>query len=83
MNSEIQRVVPKEDWDRVKKVLESDNFLLDILEKVCYNIIRDNSKITKKDYDSAGWAYEQAHRNGVVETADRLLTIINRNKKET
>jgi hypothetical protein len=78
MNSKIRSVVSKDDQERVKEIFEKSDFLLDILAKVCYNIIRESQNVTKKDYDSAGWAYEQAHRNGQIDALQQIIKIIGR-----
>tara|TARA_R110002020_G_scaffold285675_3_gene501204 strand:+ start:853 stop:1101 length:249 start_codon:yes stop_codon:yes gene_type:complete len=78
MNSAIQSLVPKEDRARVAEIVEKSDFLLDILAKVCYNIIRESQNITKSDYSSPSWSHEQAHRNGKVEALTDFLKIINK-----
>ena len=81
MNSRINSVTPKEDRERVKEIFQKSDFLLDILEKVCYNIIRENQDVTKSDYSNSSWSHEQAHRNGIVEGMNIILQTIKR--KET
>lgn len=83
MNSAIAQVVPKENRDYVKKVVAESDFLLDILAKVCYNIIRESQNVTKSDYSSPSWSHEQAHRNGQVDAMMTFLKIIDKQKKET
>lgn len=82
MNSKIYAVVDKEQRELVKEIFEKSDFLLDILRKVCYNTIRECENVSRKDYDTAGWAFEQAHRNGQVDALKELLKIIEI-KKET
>lgn len=64
--------------ESLKKYLENSNFLLDKLTKICYNIIKESEHVTKKNYNSPGWAYEQAHRNGEVDSIKKILEIIER-----
>ena len=81
MNSYLAAAVDKEDRAKAEEIFKKSDFLLDILAKVCYNIIRESQEVTTNDYSSSSWAYEQAHRNGKVEALQQILLTINR--KET
>jgi len=79
MNSHWAKVCEDEnERESLKKYLENSNFLLDKLTKICYNIMEDSERVSKKNYNSPGWAYEQAHRNGEVDSIKKILEIIGR-----
>lgn len=67
----------QEDRERIKGMVLGSKKTLDILAEICYNIIKNDSEVSKQDYQSAGWAFEQAHRNGRQDALREIISIIN------
>lgn len=58
----------------LKLYISSNKKLLDILVGMLYNMYRDAEK-ESFDYESASWAFKQAHLNGKKETLLKLIDI--------
>ena len=65
-----------EERENLKNYILSNKKLLDILTKICYNIYREVEK-ESFNYDSASWAYKQAHINGQKEMLSKIIDLCN------
>jgi len=72
----IQGAKTPEERDKVKKMVQGNHFVLDKLSEICYNLVTELENVSRSDYDSAGWAYEQAHRNGEVAALKLIIKLI-------
>lgn len=61
--------------ENFKKLLYSNEKVLDKLSKILYNYIRESETATN-DYDSPSWAYKAAHHNGRVESLKRVMKLL-------
>lgn len=57
----------KEEQANFKLSVQSSKKVLDRMSEICYNSIKEVGEVSKSDYTNAAWAYEQAHRNGMME----------------
>lgn len=64
---------------KIEKYIANSKFLLDKAVQICYNSIIELESVSKSDYNTAGWAYEQAHRNGEVAALRKLIKIFSNN----
>jgi hypothetical protein len=69
---DIRDPVEKENF---KKFLLGNEKLLDKLSKIVHNYIRE-SEYKTTDYDSASWAYKQAHANGEKAAFEKILKLL-------
>lgn len=69
----LQDLSPKESED-AKRYLKT-NFLVERLREII-RAERAALLVNRKDYDSAGWAYKQAHYNGEYAAFSKLLKIL-------
>lgn len=65
-----------EDRENLKNYILSNKKLLDILSKICYNIYREVEK-ESFNYESASWAFKQAHANGQKEILNKIIDLCN------
>lgn len=71
---------PKEREDFKKYVLNSRP-VLDKLSKIVYNMSIERGKVSESDYDSASWAYKQAHKNGFNEALEKIQSLLDLKEK--
>jgi hypothetical protein len=66
----------QEERDKIKKMIGGSIFALDKLSEICYTKVTELESVSRSDYSSAGWAYEQAHRNGEVAALKSIIKLI-------
>lgn len=69
--------------EQFKKTVLASKIVLDRLQEICYNKIKNGEKTSETDYDSPSWAYLQADRNGFLRAYREILTLLNVSDKET
>lgn len=68
----------KEKQARINKIKDAEE-VLSILRSI---LTREIRKPSSSDYDNPAWAYKQAHDNGVNETLQRVLNILETTSKD-
>ncbi len=68
----------KTDEDRKAKQsrLLSAKGILEELKTYADNRFSEAARVTSKNYDNAGWACEQAHRNGQMEAYEEIWRLL-------
>lgn len=67
-----------EEREQIKKMVLSNEILLDKLRKILYNIQESKRGSVLEDYDTPSWSHKQAHLNGenaMLEKVIKLVTI--------
>lgn len=64
-----------EDRENLKNYIQSNKKLLDILNGIVYNMYRE-AENSVYDYESASWAYKQAHANGAKEALSKVMRLL-------
>lgn len=72
----------QEDKDKRKNILLGNKESLDILSKICYNIVLDEQKSSQADYDSTSWSHKQAHKNGRIEALQDIIKMCDLTTKD-
>ena len=68
--------------EEFKEYLLNNKKLLDKLIKMLYNMYRDVENVSSNDYDSASWAFKQAHLNGKKEVIRNLISLLTLDPEE-
>lgn len=68
----------KDEEERKAKLsrLVSAKGVLDELRGYVEQKFADAARVTSKNYDSSGWAHEQAHRNGQMEALEDIWRLL-------
>lgn len=66
----------KQEEDDLKKILDSNDILLDKLFEIVYNMVTSNEEISLSDYDNPSWSHKQAHINGQNHSLRKVLTFL-------
>ena len=66
--------LPKDEQDDFKREVKSAKNVLDKLEKIVQNRIKQI--VIVDDYDSPSWAYKQADRNGYNRALTEIINIL-------
>lgn len=66
--------LPKDEQDGFKKEVKSAKNVLDKLEQIVQNRIKQI--VITDDYDSPSWAYKQADRNGYNRALTEIINIL-------
>lgn len=56
-------------------LLTNNRKILDKLQEIVYNIVNELETSHKTDYDCPSWSHKQAHKNGEVEMAKRIIQL--------
>ena len=65
-----------EEREKIKKLVLSNDILLDKLKKIMYNMQVEKRKSVLGDYDTPSWSHKQAHLNGELAVLDRLMELV-------
>lgn len=71
----IKDLKTPEEREQFKKLLLSNEKVLDKLSKILYNYIKESENSTN-DYDSPSWAYKAAHNNGRIEAFKKIVKLL-------
>lgn len=66
--------LPKDEQEGFKKEVKSAKNVLDKLEQIVQNKIKEI--VITNDYDSPSWAYKQADRNGYNRALTEIINIL-------
>lgn len=66
--------LPKDEQDGFKREVKSAKNVLDKLEQIVQNRIKEI--VITNDYDSPSWAYKQADRNGYNRALTEIINIL-------
>ena len=66
--------LPKDEQDGFKREVKSAKNVLDKLEQIVQNKIKEI--VITNDYDSPSWAYKQADRNGYNRALTEIINIL-------
>ncbi len=66
--------LPKDEQDGFKREIKSAKNVLDKLEQIVQNRIKEI--VITNDYDSPSWAYKQADRNGYNRALTEIINIL-------
>ena len=66
--------LPKDEQEGFKREVKSAKNVLDKLEQIVQNRIKEI--VITNDYDSPSWAYKQADRNGYNRTLTEIINIL-------
>lgn len=72
----------KQDQDKFKESIIASDFILDRVRQILYNMIKDVERVKTTDYDSPSWSHKQAHQNGEIEMAKRIIQLLDISDKE-
>jgi hypothetical protein len=72
----LQGAKTEQEREKLKKMVSGNIFALDKLSEICYTKVTELESVSRSDYDSAGWAFEQAHRNGEVAALKFIIKLI-------
>lgn len=82
MKTALFQGLSKEEAEEFKEYLLNSKKVLDKLRKMLYNMYREAEKTSLNDYDSASWAYKQAHLNGKKEVIRHLISLVTLDPEE-
>lgn len=64
------------DHKKAKELLIASTPCLELIDKVLERKIKDCLTVNSSDYETASWAYKQAHLNGKTEALKELQRIV-------
>ncbi len=65
-----------EEKEDLRQYLKNSTRMFDLLKNMIQKRYDVASSVKDTDYDSASWAYKQAHRNGKLETLEDLYKLL-------
>lgn len=71
-----------EEREKIKKLVLSNDILLDKLKKIMYNMQVEKRKSVLADYDTPSWSHKQAHLNGELAMLERLIDLVTITERE-
>ena len=75
MKTEWIKGVPPHEVEERKKIVASHKIVLDILQEMCYNRLRELESVSQVDYNNPSWSHLQAHNNGMREAYRKIMEI--------
>lgn len=66
----------KADQEDFQRLVLGSQKVLDRLTEIVYNKVSSDESVKTVDYDSASWAYRQAHVNGRKEAFNEILKLL-------
>jgi hypothetical protein len=64
-----------QDREDFRQLLVNNRKILDKLNEIVYNIVKEGQSVDIKDYDCPSWSHKQAHTNGVLEMAKKIAKL--------
>lgn len=61
--------------ENLEKLVRNSTIVLSRLKEIIEEDLRQD-KVTESDYDNPSWAYYQAHKNGKMEYARQMLSLL-------
>ncbi len=68
--------LPKDKQEDFKKMVLGSGKVLDTLQEICYNVIKNGELAPSTDYDNPTWAYKQADRNGYLRAYHEIVAML-------
>lgn len=70
-----------EERENFKLSVQNSKIVLDKLREIVYNMYKETTSVSSRDYDCPSWPYKQAHDNGRLEILSEILELLDINKE--